>query len=83
MDFDADKAREMASNLRERGLDLDMPSLVYAGPRSHVMEYLQSTGWTVTGVPGGELFRRNGLARPDREDYDPLGEIVYVSATLG
>jgi methyltransferase (TIGR00027 family) len=83
MDFDADKAREMASNLRERGLDLDMPSLVYAGPRSHVMEYLQSTGWTVTGVPGGELFRRNGLVRPDREDYDPLGEIVYVTATLG
>ena len=41
MDFDADKAREMASNLRDRGLDLDMPSLVYAGPRSHVMEYLR------------------------------------------
>jgi len=83
MDFDADKAREMASNLRERGLDLDMPSLVYAGPRSHVMEYLDATGWAVTGVPGAELFRRNGLVRPDREGYDPLGEIVYVSATLG
>ncbi len=81
MDFDADKAREMASNLRDRGLDLDMPSLVYAGPRSHVMEYLQAKGWAVTGVPGEELFRRNGLSRPDREDYDPLGEIVYVSAT--
>ena len=82
MDFDADKAREMASNLRDRGLDLDMPSLVYAGPRSHVMEYLDATGWTVTGVPGGELFRRNRLVRPDREGYDPLGEIVYVSAML-
>ena len=82
MDFDADKAREMASNLRDRGLDLDMPSLVYAGPRSHVMEYLDATGWTVTGVPGGELFRRNGLVRPDREGYDLLGEIVYVSAML-
>ena len=81
MDFDADKAREMASNLRDRGLDLDMPSLVYAGPRSHVMEYLQAKGWAVTGVPGEELFRRNGLSRPDREDYDPLGEIIYVSAT--
>ena len=81
MDFDADKAREMASNLRDRGLDLDMPSLVYAGPRSHVMEYLDARGWAVTGVPGGELFRRNGLVRPDGEGYDPLGEIVYVSAT--
>ena len=83
MDFDADKAREMASNLRERGLDLDMPSLVYAGPRSHVMEYLDTKGWAVTGVPGAELFRRNGLVRPDREGYDPLGDIVYVNATLG
>ncbi|HEY5151125.1 MAG TPA: class I SAM-dependent methyltransferase [Mycobacterium sp.] len=82
MDFDAEKAREMASNLRERGLDLDMPSLVYAGPRSHVMEYLEAKGWAVTGVPGGELFRRNGLVRPDRDGYDPLGEIVYVSARL-
>ncbi len=82
MDFDADKAREMSSNLRDRGLDLDMPSLVYAGPRSHVMEYLETKGWAVTGVPGGELFRRNGLVRPDRDGYDPLGEIVYVSATL-
>ena len=82
MDFDADKAGEMASSLRDRGLDLDMPSLVYAGPRSHVMEYLEAKGWAVTGVPGGELFRRNGLVRPDRDGYDPLGEIVYVSATL-
>jgi methyltransferase (TIGR00027 family) len=82
MDFDAEKAREMASNLRERGLDLDMPSLVYAGPRSHVMEYLEAKGWAVTGVPGGELFRRNGLVRPERDGYDPLGEIVYVSARL-
>lgn len=82
MDFDADKAREMSSNLRDRGLDLDMPSLVYAGPRSHVMEYLETKGWAVTGMPGGELFRRNGLVRPARDGYDPLGEIVYVSATL-
>lgn len=82
VDFDAAKAREMASNLRDRGLDLDMPSLVYAGPRSHVMDYLTAKGWVVSGVPGPELFRRNGLPVPDREGYDPLGEIVYVSAAL-
>ncbi|WP_308197416.1 class I SAM-dependent methyltransferase [Candidatus Mycolicibacterium alkanivorans] len=52
VDFDAAKAREMASNLRDRGLDLDMPSLVYAGPRSHVMDYLTAKGWVVSGVPG-------------------------------
>ncbi len=63
-----------------------MGSLVYAGPRSHVMEYLTGKGgWDVTGgVADEELFRRLGLpARPERDDNDPFGEIVYVSATLG
>ena len=80
-DYDAGRAREMAANLRERGLELDMPSLIYPGPRHNVVDYLASAGWNVDAVPGGELFRRNGLQPPDRGDYDPLGEIVYVSAT--
>lgn len=82
MDFDVEKASEMAANMRQQGFDLDMPSLVYPGPRSHVMDYLRAKSWDVTGVPGGELFERNGLQPPEREGYDPLGEIVYVSATL-
>lgn len=82
VDFDAGKARVMAADLRERGLDLDMPGLIYTGPRSNVIEYLSAKGWQVTGVPGDELLRRAGLEPPDREGYDPLGEIIYVSATL-
>ncbi|WP_328351700.1 class I SAM-dependent methyltransferase [Mycobacterium sp. NBC_00419] len=82
MDFDVEKASEMAANMRQQGFDLDMPSLVYPGPRSHVMDYLRAKSWDVTGVPGGELFERNGLQPPERDGYDPLGEIVYVSATL-
>ncbi|WP_445166818.1 class I SAM-dependent methyltransferase [Mycolicibacterium sp. Dal123E01] len=84
MDFDPEKATALTSNAREQGLDLDMGSLVYAGPRSHVMEYLRGIGWTVTGIPGDELFERHGLTvPPERDDQDPFGEIVYVSATLG
>lgn len=82
MDFDVEKAREMASNMRQHGFSLDMPSLIYPGPRSHVMEYLRGKGWDVDGVAGDELFRRNGLQPPNRDGYDPLGEIVYVSATI-
>lgn len=81
-DFDAGRAREMAAKMRERGMDLDMPSLIYPGPRNSVVDYLSHGGWDVDAVPGGELFRRNGLEPPDRGDYDPLGEIVYVSAAL-
>lgn len=82
MDFDAPRARAMAAGLREQGLELDMASLVYTGERSHVMEYLTAAGWQVDGVPGGELFTRVGLAAPEPDSYDPLGEIVYVSAAL-
>ena len=80
-DFDDARAREMSAQLRERGLDLDMSGLIYPGPRSNVMDYLREAGWAVSGVPDAELFTRNGLAPPERGDYDPLGEIVYVSAT--
>jgi methyltransferase (TIGR00027 family) len=81
VDFDAGPAREMAANLRAQGLDLDMPALIYSGPRNNVMDYLRSAGWEVSGEPGGDLLTRHGLPLPDSADYDPLGEIVYLSAT--
>lgn len=82
-EFDFEKARDRAAMMRERGLDIDMASLIYPGPRSHVMEYLRAKGWQVTGVPRDELLTRNGLQPPDRSDFNPLGDIVYVSAVLG
>jgi methyltransferase (TIGR00027 family) len=81
-DFDPDKAREMTAPMRALGLDLDMPSLVYAGERSHVVDYLGDKGWQVTGVSGSELLARNGLPPPYPEADGPLGEIIYVSGTL-
>ncbi|WP_396926025.1 class I SAM-dependent methyltransferase [Mycolicibacterium sp.] len=84
MDFDPEKGTAMTAQAREQGLDIDMGSLVYAGPRSHVISYLGEKGWDVTGIPSDELFARNGVpAPPERDDNDPFGEIVYVSATLG
>ncbi len=65
LDFDADQAREMSAPLREHGLDIDMSSLVYAGERSHVMEYLRDNGWQVTGFAARRAVRRRyGLAVP-------------------
>jgi len=82
VDFDADKAREMTAPLAEQGLDIDMPSLVYAGDRSHVMDYLRQSGWQVEGSPRDELFEKFGIPAPAAQDDDVLGEIVYVSAHL-
>jgi methyltransferase (TIGR00027 family) len=81
-DFDPEKARAMSAPMRERGLDIDMPSLIYAGERNQVMAYLRSGGWQVSTVSSSELFTRAGLPLPDPSDEGPLGEIIYVSATL-
>ena len=81
-DLDADRVREMSALFRAQGVDIDMPSLVYAGERSHVIDYLRAKAWDVAGTPRAELFNRNGLELPAPEDDDPLGEIIYVSGTL-
>jgi methyltransferase (TIGR00027 family) len=81
IDFDTERARTMAADMRSRGFDLDMPSLIYTGPRGNVMDQLSALGWDVGGVPGDELLRRHGLPLRDHADDGPLGEIVYVSAT--
>jgi methyltransferase (TIGR00027 family) len=81
--FDGEKAEAARTLMRDHGLDVDMPSLIYHGERTNVIDYLGSKGWTVTGVPRTDLFARYGLTAPAlRDDLDPLGEIIYVSATL-
>ncbi|WP_422749432.1 class I SAM-dependent methyltransferase [Mycobacterium sp. WMMD1722] len=81
--MDPDKARESTAQMRELGLDLDMPSLVYRGERNNVLDYLTSLGWEVSGLPRPDLFARHEVPLPQvPEEDDPLGEIIYVSATL-
>ena len=82
VNFDADRAREMSGAFREHGVDIDMASLVYAGERNHVVDYLGSKGWEVEGVTRTELFVRNDLEVPSPEHDDPLGEIIFISAAL-
>jgi methyltransferase (TIGR00027 family) len=82
IDFDADRVREMSGSLRDHGVDVDMASLVYAGERNHVVDYLQTKGWDVEGVTRTELFGHNGLDVPDPDRDDPLGEIIFISGGL-
>lgn len=81
-DLDADRVREMSARFREQGVDIDMPSLVYAGERSHVIDYLRAKAWDIVATPRAGLFNRNGFELPAPEDDEPLGEIIYVSGTL-
>jgi methyltransferase (TIGR00027 family) len=82
VDFDAERVRQMSGSFREHGVDIDMASLVYAGERNHVVDYLSSIGWQAEGVTRTELFGRNGIEVPEPENDDPLGEIVFISAKL-
>jgi methyltransferase (TIGR00027 family) len=79
-DLDPERVRQMSAPLREH-IDIDMPSLVYTGERSHVVEYLRAKGWDAAGTPRAELYQRDGLGLPAPEDDEPLGEIIYVSGT--
>lgn len=82
VDFDAERVREMSGSFREHGVDIDMASLVYAGERNHVVDYLSSIGWRADGITRTELFERNGIEAPAPENDDPLGEIIFISAKL-
>jgi methyltransferase (TIGR00027 family) len=82
VDFDADKVREMSGSFREHGVDIDMASLVYAGERNHVVDYLRSKRWDVEGATRTELFRQQNIEVPAPENDDPLGEIIFISGGL-
>jgi methyltransferase (TIGR00027 family) len=78
--FDADRFAEISAPFRERGVDIDVANLVYPGQRNHPVEYLRAKGWQVTGYPRKDLFVEYGLPVPHVED--PVGEIIYLNATL-
>lgn len=80
-DFDPAAAREEAASLKAYGLDLDMPSLVYAGERHSAADYLGARGWDMTASPRAELFARYGLPLPEFVADNPMSEIIYISGT--
>lgn len=82
VDFDADRVREMSGSFKDHGIDIDMASLVYAGQRNHVVDYLGTKGWTVEGITRTELFKQHNMEVPPPENDDPLGEIIFISGRL-
>ncbi|WKG04805.1 class I SAM-dependent methyltransferase [Mycolicibacterium sp. HK-90] len=81
-DFDPEKARAATATFIQMGVNLDMPSLIYHGERTSAADYLEAKGWQMTGATRSELFARHGLPVPDRDENDPMGEIVYINGTL-
>lgn len=82
-DFNPEKAREATETFTRMGVDIDMPSLIYHGERVSAADYLGAKGWQMDSASRATLFTRYGLPVPGRDEDDPLGEIVYISGTLG
>ena len=68
---------------RRMGFSSDLAGLVYAGERSHVIEYLQGLGWQVRNNLVSELFEHYGIERKQDENSVKFQDFQYVSAMLG
>ena len=60
----------------------DLAGLVYPGERNHVITYLESLGWTVTGSPVRELSDAYRIEHHDDEMAEQFAGFQYLSAEL-
>ncbi len=67
---------------RRMGFKDDLAGLVYAGQRSHVIEYLQGLHWRVTGSLVHDLLAGYGLEQQEDAMTEKFAGFQYISATL-
>ena len=67
---------------KQYGFNDDLAGLIYAGDRSHVIEYLNGLGWNVTGSLVQELFEAYGIDHHDDEMAEQFQGFQYISAQL-
>lgn len=68
---------------RRMGFKDDLAGLVYAGERSHVIEYLQGLGWAVRGSLVNELLDEYGLEHQEDAMTEKFAGFQYISAIRG
>lgn len=71
----------VAERWRGHGFDLDLAELIYFGDRNEAASYLAGHGWKINSRNLNALFTDYGLA--PIEDDTGLGDVAYVSGTLG
>jgi len=65
------------------GLDLDVASMVWGGPRREPALHLAVHGWHTAATTAVQLYPANGLAFPDDPALDGFRDITYITAELG
>ena len=82
-DTPADDDETKEDRWQRMGFQDDLAGLVYAGERSHVIEYLGALGWKVNGSLVQDLLVTNGFEPLDDEMSAKFDGFQYLSATLG
>jgi methyltransferase (TIGR00027 family) len=80
--FTDELPQQIASQMRARGVDIDMTELVYEGTRNAVPEYLTSLGWHVSTQEMREAFAASGIEMGEGDAATSLTAITNISAVL-
>ncbi len=70
----------MAGQWKQRGLDLDLSTLMYHGERTPATDYLAAHGWRLSTQTRTEVFAAYGREMADDEATAALRNIIAITA---
>jgi methyltransferase (TIGR00027 family) len=76
----ADRSKAISDQWRERGLELNMADLFYAGERNPVIGYLEGQGWDVNARARAEMFAAYGRPFPETNLTKSIRNSLSVTA---
>jgi methyltransferase (TIGR00027 family) len=80
--FSDERSQRMSERMMQYGTNIQMADLIYQGERSHVIDYLTSSGWDVSALTMREAIEANGFEFPEGEMTAIFNDLSYVSAVL-
>jgi methyltransferase (TIGR00027 family) len=76
----AERQKAMADQWKERGLDLDLSTLMYHGERTPATDYLAAHGWRLSTQTRTEVFAAYGREMADDEATAALRNSIAITA---
>lgn len=76
----AERQKVMADQWKERGLDLDLSTLMYHGERTPATDYLAAHGWRLSTQTRTEVFAAYGREMADDEATAALRNSIAITA---
>jgi len=76
----AERSKAISEQWRDKGLELNMSDLFYAGERNPVIGYLEQHGWEVSSRARADLFAAYGRPFPETTLTESLRNSVSVTA---